>query len=224
MATEDIDLTWRLLLAGWETLFEPHALVGMQVPSTLRALWMQRNAGLADRARSCTLTSATVIRWRNHRMWLLAPRVARVAGLARRPSRGAVLAAVGLALGGDHLAGSLSRGGSPSPRSRLFQLRRAHAGARLRPDHAADVPARRPSTRSPTGSSRQRRRCARRRSPSCAAHAASESCGTSRANRSKQGSESSRTRRPTIADDTTSRYHPPSLALWTTSDSGRCAR
>ena len=42
MATEDIDLTWRLLLAGWETVYEPHALVGMQVPSTLRALWAQR--------------------------------------------------------------------------------------------------------------------------------------------------------------------------------------
>ena len=36
MATEDIDLTWRLLLAGWHTVYEPHALVGMQVPSTLR--------------------------------------------------------------------------------------------------------------------------------------------------------------------------------------------
>ena len=42
MATEDIDLTWRLLLAGWHTAYEPHALVGMQVPSTLRALWAQR--------------------------------------------------------------------------------------------------------------------------------------------------------------------------------------
>ena len=42
MATEDIELTWRLLLAGWQTAYEPHALVGMQVPSTLGALWAQR--------------------------------------------------------------------------------------------------------------------------------------------------------------------------------------
>ena len=35
MATEDIDLTWKLLLAGWHTAYEPRALVGMQVPSTL---------------------------------------------------------------------------------------------------------------------------------------------------------------------------------------------
>ena len=32
MATEDVDLTWKLLLAGWETVYEPRALVGMQVP------------------------------------------------------------------------------------------------------------------------------------------------------------------------------------------------
>jgi biofilm PGA synthesis N-glycosyltransferase PgaC len=32
MATEDIDLTWRLLMAGWHTPYEPDALIGMQVP------------------------------------------------------------------------------------------------------------------------------------------------------------------------------------------------
>ena len=42
MATEDIELTWRLLLAGWQTVYEPRALVGMQVPSSLPALWAQR--------------------------------------------------------------------------------------------------------------------------------------------------------------------------------------
>ena len=42
MATEDIDLTWRLMLAGWHTGYEPQALVGMQVPGTMRGLWAQR--------------------------------------------------------------------------------------------------------------------------------------------------------------------------------------
>jgi biofilm PGA synthesis N-glycosyltransferase PgaC len=42
MATEDIDLSCRLLLAGWHTTYEPHALVGMQVPASLGALWAQR--------------------------------------------------------------------------------------------------------------------------------------------------------------------------------------
>ena len=38
MATEDIDLSWRLLLAGWLTSYEPAALVGMQVPAGYRPL------------------------------------------------------------------------------------------------------------------------------------------------------------------------------------------
>ncbi|MGW0607210.1 glycosyltransferase [Streptomyces sp. NPDC002644] len=42
MATEDIDLSWRLLEAGYRTSFEPNALVGMEVPLTLRSLWKQR--------------------------------------------------------------------------------------------------------------------------------------------------------------------------------------
>ena len=42
MATEDIDLTWRLLMAGWQTTYEPEALIGMQVPARLSALWAQR--------------------------------------------------------------------------------------------------------------------------------------------------------------------------------------
>jgi biofilm PGA synthesis N-glycosyltransferase PgaC len=42
MATEDIDLTWRLLLSGWHTAYAPEALVGMEVPTTVKALWAQR--------------------------------------------------------------------------------------------------------------------------------------------------------------------------------------
>ncbi|MCX0245043.1 glycosyltransferase family 2 protein [Streptomyces drozdowiczii] len=38
MATEDIELTWRLLQAGHLTGFAPNALVGMQVPQNLRTL------------------------------------------------------------------------------------------------------------------------------------------------------------------------------------------
>lgn len=43
MATEDIELTWRLLQAGHRTSFEPNALVGMEVPLTLRSIWKQRS-------------------------------------------------------------------------------------------------------------------------------------------------------------------------------------
>jgi biofilm PGA synthesis N-glycosyltransferase PgaC len=71
MATEDIDLTWRLLLAGWQTAYEPHALVGMQVPSTLPALWAQRKRWARGQGEVLHAHLGEVFRWRNHRMWLL---------------------------------------------------------------------------------------------------------------------------------------------------------
>ena len=71
MATEDIDLTWRLLLAGWETVYEPHALVGMQVPSTLPALWAQRKRWARGQGEILHVRFGEASRWRNHRMWLL---------------------------------------------------------------------------------------------------------------------------------------------------------
>jgi poly-beta-1,6-N-acetyl-D-glucosamine synthase len=71
MATEDIDLTWKLLLAGWQTAYEPHALVGMEVPSTLRSLWAQRKRWARGQGEVLRAHIGAVSRWRNHRMWLL---------------------------------------------------------------------------------------------------------------------------------------------------------
>src|SRR5512140_3639725 len=42
MLTEDIDITWMLQRAGWDIRFEPHALVWILMPETLRGLWKQR--------------------------------------------------------------------------------------------------------------------------------------------------------------------------------------
>jgi poly-beta-1,6-N-acetyl-D-glucosamine synthase len=71
-ATEDIDLSWKLLLAGWQTTYEPHALVGMQVPSTLRALWAQRTRWARGQGEVLHSHLREVCRWRNHRLWLVA--------------------------------------------------------------------------------------------------------------------------------------------------------
>ena len=71
MATEDIDLTWRLLIAGWQTAYEPRALVGMQVPSSLSALWAQRKRWARGQGEVLHAHLGEVWRWRNHRMWLL---------------------------------------------------------------------------------------------------------------------------------------------------------
>ena len=71
MATEDIDLTWKLLLDGWQTAYEPRALVGMQVPASMRALWAQRRRWARGQGEVLHVHLAEVSRWRNHRMWLL---------------------------------------------------------------------------------------------------------------------------------------------------------
>jgi len=42
MATEDIDMSWRLQKRFWDVRYEPKALVWMQVPETLRLLSRQR--------------------------------------------------------------------------------------------------------------------------------------------------------------------------------------
>ena len=72
MATEDIDLTWRLLLAGWHTTYEPAALVGMEVPSRLRPLWSQRRRWARGQGEVLHAHLREVARWRNRRMWPLA--------------------------------------------------------------------------------------------------------------------------------------------------------
>jgi len=72
MATEDIDLSWRLLLAGWQTTYEPKALVGMEVPATLRSLWAQRSRWARGQGEVMHKHLATALRWRNRHMWPIA--------------------------------------------------------------------------------------------------------------------------------------------------------
>ncbi|WP_267225939.1 poly-beta-1,6-N-acetyl-D-glucosamine synthase [Dyella silvae] len=40
--TEDVDVSWKLQLAGWELHFEPRALCWILMPETLGGLWKQR--------------------------------------------------------------------------------------------------------------------------------------------------------------------------------------
>ena len=103
MAAEDIDLSWRLLLAGWETVYEPRALVGMQVPSTLRALWAQRKRWARGQGEVLHAHLGEVSRWRNHRMWLLS--LESLASLIWVTALAAslVIAAMGAAIGGEHV-------------------------------------------------------------------------------------------------------------------------
>jgi poly-beta-1,6-N-acetyl-D-glucosamine synthase len=72
MATEDIDLSWRLLLAGWHTTFEPAALVGMEVPSTLGPLWAQRRRWARGQGEVMHVHLREIVRWRHRWLWALA--------------------------------------------------------------------------------------------------------------------------------------------------------
>jgi poly-beta-1,6-N-acetyl-D-glucosamine synthase len=69
MATEDIDLTWRLLLAGWHTTYEPNALIGMQVPARLSALWAQRCRWARGQGEVLHEHLGSILRWPNRGMW-----------------------------------------------------------------------------------------------------------------------------------------------------------
>ncbi len=40
--TDDVDVSWRIQLAGWRIVFEPKALCWILMPETLRGLWRQR--------------------------------------------------------------------------------------------------------------------------------------------------------------------------------------
>ncbi|TDN67016.1 poly-beta-1,6-N-acetyl-D-glucosamine synthase [Paraburkholderia sp. BL10I2N1] len=40
--TDDVDVSWRVQLAGWRLAFEPKALCWILMPETLRGLWRQR--------------------------------------------------------------------------------------------------------------------------------------------------------------------------------------
>jgi biofilm PGA synthesis N-glycosyltransferase PgaC len=71
MATEDIDLTWRLLMAGGHTAYEPYAVVGMEVPTTVAALWAQRKRWARGQGEVLHRHLRSVSRWRHHKMWML---------------------------------------------------------------------------------------------------------------------------------------------------------
>jgi biofilm PGA synthesis N-glycosyltransferase PgaC len=40
--TEDVDISWRIQLAGWRIAYEPNAVCWILMPETLRGLWRQR--------------------------------------------------------------------------------------------------------------------------------------------------------------------------------------
>jgi biofilm PGA synthesis N-glycosyltransferase PgaC len=69
MATEDIDLTWKLQLRHWDVRYEPRAIVWMKVPRNLKGLWRQRSRWALGLAQVLRRHGSTVLQWKHRRLW-----------------------------------------------------------------------------------------------------------------------------------------------------------
>lgn len=71
MVTEDIDISWKLQLAGWSVRFEPNALCWVLMPETLIGLWKQRSRWAQGGVEVLLRYFRAMWRWRSRGMWPL---------------------------------------------------------------------------------------------------------------------------------------------------------
>lgn len=69
MVTEDIDISWRLQMAGWDIRYEPNALCWILMPETLRGLWSQRLRWACGGVEVLLSHGRSVLGWKKRRMW-----------------------------------------------------------------------------------------------------------------------------------------------------------
>ncbi|ATD67390.1 MULTISPECIES: poly-beta-1,6-N-acetyl-D-glucosamine synthase [Luteimonas] len=69
MVTEDIDISWRLQLAGWDIRYEPNALCWILMPETIRGLWAQRLRWACGGVEVLLSHGRDVLAWKKRRMW-----------------------------------------------------------------------------------------------------------------------------------------------------------
>lgn len=67
--TEDIDISWRLQLAGWRIRFQPAALAWILMPETIRGLWKQRLRWAIGGVQTITRHRGIWLRARHWQMW-----------------------------------------------------------------------------------------------------------------------------------------------------------
>lgn len=67
--TEDIDMSWKLQIAGWKLRFEPRALCWILMPETLHGLWKQRLRWAIGGIQTMLRCSSHILRPRHWRMW-----------------------------------------------------------------------------------------------------------------------------------------------------------
>ncbi|HST44464.1 MAG TPA: poly-beta-1,6-N-acetyl-D-glucosamine synthase [Luteimonas sp.] len=69
MVTEDIDVSWRLQLDGWDIRYEPNALAWILMPETLGGLWKQRLRWAQGGVEVLRRHGGKALSWRWRRMW-----------------------------------------------------------------------------------------------------------------------------------------------------------
>jgi biofilm PGA synthesis N-glycosyltransferase PgaC len=69
MATEDIDLTWRLQMRHWDVRYESRAVMWMRVPQSLRGLWWQRRRWSLGLSQVLTRHGLELLGWKHRRFW-----------------------------------------------------------------------------------------------------------------------------------------------------------
>jgi biofilm PGA synthesis N-glycosyltransferase PgaC len=69
MATEDIDVSWKLQLRTWDIRYEPRAVVWMHVPARWADLWRQRRRWSLGLAQVIRRHARRVLDWRIRRFW-----------------------------------------------------------------------------------------------------------------------------------------------------------
>lgn len=69
MATEDIDVTWKLQLRFWDIRYEPRAVVWMRVPVTFQGLWRQRKRWANGLAQVLRRHARRLFSWESRRLW-----------------------------------------------------------------------------------------------------------------------------------------------------------
>lgn len=67
--TEDIDISWKLQLAGWNVRFEPRALSWILMPETVLGLYRQRQRWATGGVQCLLRHTSEVLRLRNIKMW-----------------------------------------------------------------------------------------------------------------------------------------------------------
>ena len=69
MATEDIDLTWRLQMRHWDVRYESRAVMWMRVPQSLKGLWWQRRRWSLGLSQVLTRHGRDLLDWKQRRFW-----------------------------------------------------------------------------------------------------------------------------------------------------------